>query len=93
MATMTAPIPTTKAGEPRVLNPSDQHRLESTPPMTTKRKPTRKSLTMLVTVSVPINMTVWQARKEVKCLVTEQCNWMADQEDVKALAVKSFKAR
>lgn len=61
--------------------------------MTRKRTPTRKRLTMLVTVSVPYGMSAAQARKEVKCLVTEQCNWSAEPDDVKALAVKSFKAR
>jgi hypothetical protein len=52
-----------------------------------KRKPTRKRLTMLVTVSVPYNMPSFQARKEVKTLITEQCNWSAEYDDVKAKPV------
>ena len=51
----------------------------------------RKRLTMTVTVSVPVNMTAREARKEVKTLITHQANWAADLDDVKAIAVKPGK--
>lgn len=50
---------------------------------------TRKKVTMLVTVSVPVAMTAAQARREVRTLITDQCNYSADEGDVKALKVKS----
>lgn len=57
------------------------------------RKPktqTRKRLTMMVTVSVPYGMTPAEARREVKTLITDQCNydmaWNSD--DVKCIAAK-----
>ncbi len=54
---------------------------------------TRKRLTMLVTVSVPVAMTAAQARKEVKTLITHQANWSAYHEDVKAIAVRGAQRR
>ena len=47
----------------------------------------RKKITMLVTVSVPADMTAADARREVRTLVTHQCNWKADSDDVKAIRV------
>ena len=51
----------------------------------------RKQLWMLVKVSVPAEMSAAEARREVRTLVSEQCNYAADSEDVKALAVKPAK--
>lgn len=59
-----------------------------------KRKPTRKRLTMVVRVSVPYGMTAAQARREVKTLISEQCNYGDyDLDDVKALAVRAVNDR
>lgn len=54
---------------------------------------TRKRLTMTVTVSVPHGMTAAAARREVRTLITHQCNWSADDGDVKALSVRPFVKR
>lgn len=56
--------------------------------MPTKRVPTRKRLRMMVTVSVPFGMGAHQARREVKSLITDQCNFAAEPEDVKAISVR-----
>jgi hypothetical protein len=49
----------------------------------------RKKLTMLVTVSVPVDMSAAEARREVRYLITDQCNYAADFGDVKAVAVRA----
>jgi len=38
---------------------------------------TRKRVTMQVTVSVPTWMTAREARREVRTLINEQCNYMS----------------
>jgi actin-like ATPase involved in cell morphogenesis len=50
----------------------------------------RKQISMRVTVSVPLDMTAIEARREVRTLINEQCNWLSriDEGDVKAIAVK-----
>ena len=48
---------------------------------------TRKKITMLVTVSVPRHMTPAEARREVRSLITDQCNWSAGHDEVKAVRV------
>lgn len=48
----------------------------------------RKRITMLVTVSVPAEMSAAQARLEVRTLIHEQCNYYADEGDVKAIVVR-----
>lgn len=53
----------------------------------------RKKVTMLVTVSVPVAMTAAQARREVRSLVTDQCNYAADPDEVKAVKVRATKVR
>lgn len=52
---------------------------------------TRKKITMLLTVSVPINMSAAQARKEVRTLVTDQCNWAAEFDEVKAIRCAPYR--
>jgi hypothetical protein len=51
----------------------------------------RKKVTMIVTVSVPATMTAAQARREVRTLVSRQCNYSAYPGDVKALKVSPAK--
>lgn len=53
----------------------------------------RKRVTCLVTVSVPVEMTAAQARKEVRTLITDQCNWASYDDQVKAVKVAPAKAR
>lgn len=53
----------------------------------------RKFVTMLVRVSVPVDMTASQARLEVRTLVNEQCNHSADYEDVKVRAIRPVNPR
>lgn len=43
----------------------------------------RKTVTMVLTVSVPVDMSAAEARREVRTLVNEQCNYSADEGDVK----------
>ncbi len=52
---------------------------------------TRKSVTMLLTVSVPREMSAADARREVRTLVNEQCNYSADHEDVKVRSLRPAK--
>lgn len=51
----------------------------------------RKKVTMIVTVTVPATMTAAQARREVRCLITNQCNYSADADEVKAIKVRPAK--
>lgn len=44
---------------------------------------TRKTLTMLLTVSVPREMSAADARREVRTLINEQRNYYADEGYVK----------
>lgn len=44
---------------------------------------------MLVTVTVPADMSAAQARREVRTLITHQCNYSADEGDVIARLVKA----
>lgn len=52
----------------------------------------RKILTMLVTVTVPHDMPAICARREVRTLITDQCNYSAEVGDVKAISVRPFKS-
>lgn len=47
----------------------------------------RKAVEMTVRVTVPITMSARDARREVRTLITHQCNWRADVDDVKAIKV------
>lgn len=50
----------------------------------------RKQFTMILTVSVPLDMTAAQARREVRTLVSEQCNYSAECEDIKAIGCRPY---
>lgn len=50
-----------------------------------------KTVTMLVTVSVPMEMSASDARREVRTLVNEQCNYAAEPEDVKVRGIRPAK--
>lgn len=52
----------------------------------------RKQVTMTVTVSVPVDMSAADARREVRTLINEQCNYSADYGDVKAKAIRPAKS-
>lgn len=47
----------------------------------------RKRVTMLFTVSVPTDASASDARREVRTLINEQCNYYLDYGDVKAVSV------
>lgn len=47
----------------------------------------RKDLFMLIKVSVPRDMPAAQARREVRELITNQCNYSAEPGDVKCRRV------
>lgn len=47
----------------------------------------RKNVTMLVTVSVPFDMTAADARREVRTLIKYQSNYRAGSEDVKPIRI------
>lgn len=51
----------------------------------------KKTLQMLISVSVPRDMPAAKARKEVRTLINDQSNWHFDVEpgDVKAIAVRA----
>jgi hypothetical protein len=51
----------------------------------------RKKVTILVTVSVPEDMTAAHARQEVRSLINHQANWSANYDDVKAVSVRPAK--
>lgn len=53
----------------------------------------RKRVTMLVTVTVPDDMTAAEARREVRSLITHQANFSAAEGDVKAVSVKPAKEK
>jgi predicted RNase H-like nuclease (RuvC/YqgF family) len=44
-----------------------------------------KQITMTLTVRVPLRMSASEARREVKTLVSEQCNYSADEDEVRAV--------
>lgn len=48
----------------------------------------RKTIRLLLTVSVPAEMSAADARREVRTLINDQCNYDADPGDVRARAVK-----
>lgn len=48
---------------------------------------TRKRVTVIMTVSVPAGMTPAAARREIRSLVNDQCNYSADPGDVKAIMI------
>lgn len=45
----------------------------------------RKKISFLVTVSVPGWMTAAEARREIKTLINDQCNYTAEPEEVRAV--------
>lgn len=47
----------------------------------------RKEIAMLVRVTVPSWMTAMQTRKEVRTLINKQCNYSADEHDVKVAQI------
>jgi hypothetical protein len=51
----------------------------------------RKKVTMLLTVSVPREMSPADARREVRSLVNEQCNYSADYGAVKVRGLRPAK--
>lgn len=52
---------------------------------------TRKRVTMLVTVSIPAGYSAADARREVRSLVAEQCNYAMDYDEVKLIGVRPAK--
>ncbi len=53
----------------------------------------RKLVSMKLTVSVPANMPAAQARLEVRTLVNDQCNYSADEDDVKVRSLQAAPTR
>ena len=62
----------------------------------------RKKITLQVVVSVPAEMSVREARREVKTLISEQCNYASfygkaqkelGADDVRAVSVREVKTR
>lgn len=51
----------------------------------------RKIIEMTVKVSVPSHMSASEARREVRTLISSQCNYAAEPDDVKALKVSALK--
>lgn len=51
----------------------------------------RKTVTMLLTVSVPSDMTAAEARREVRTLINNQTTWAADEGDVKVRKLKGVR--
>ena len=51
----------------------------------------RKRVTMLVTVSIPAGYSTADARREVRSLVGEQCNYSMDYDEVKLIGVRPAK--
>jgi hypothetical protein len=47
----------------------------------------RKKVKMIVTVSVPKHISASAARREVRTLINQQCNYFAEPEDIRATGV------
>jgi hypothetical protein len=47
----------------------------------------RKTVRMLVTITVPAKLTAAEARREVRTLINEQCNYLDLDSPVKVLSV------
>lgn len=43
----------------------------------------RKTITVLLTVTVPSGMSALQTRREIRSLINDQCNFAADPEDLR----------
>lgn len=54
---------------------------------------TRKRVTMLVTISIPAGYSVADARREVRSLVAEQCNYSMDDAELKLISVRPAKSK
>lgn len=54
---------------------------------------TRKRVTMLVTVSIPADYSAADARREVRSLVAEQCNYAMDSAELKLISVRPSKSK
>lgn len=50
-----------------------------------------KQITMILTVRVPLRMSAAEARREVRTLVSEQCNYSYDCDDVRAVKCRPYK--
>lgn len=50
----------------------------------------RKFVRMVVTLSVPADMTPQEARREARTLINLQCNYNADHGDVRAQKIEPF---
>ena len=53
----------------------------------------RKLVSMKLTVSVPADMSAAQTRLEVRTLINEQCNYSADEGDVKVRSLQAAPTR
>jgi hypothetical protein len=53
----------------------------------------RKHLMMILTISVPADLTAKEARREVRTLINNQSNWLSriDENDVKAIKVEAMR--
>ena len=49
----------------------------------------RKHIEMRLTISVPNDMKTSQARREIRSLINEQCNYTAEYGDVKVRKISS----
>lgn len=52
----------------------------------------RKTLTMLLSVSVPLEMPASDARREVRTLIKHQCFYSADEGDLRVKGLRPAKA-
>jgi hypothetical protein len=52
----------------------------------------RKEVSLLVRVTVPASMTKAEAAREVRTLISDQCNYAADYDDVRVKACRSIEA-
>lgn len=57
------------------------------------KTPARKEVTMTVTVSVPAWMNRAQAKREVRTLVNDQCNYMDHGPDLEEVHEKSVRVK
>ena len=58
----------------------------------TKRAARRRTLYMTLAVRVPADMPAAQARREVRSLVNDQCNYDAEPGDVRVASLRSTRA-
>lgn len=52
----------------------------------------RKTIEILIAIRVPESMTAKEVQREIKSLINDQCNYIADPEDLRVLSSKMVRS-